>query len=1141
MRSREIGLATELSGEGQVPSPLPTERARRRSVRRQCPGGVDGALLDLDRGTRDVVVRAAGGEPADAEDDQGGGHPTQSPAVAELRRQAAGLEERARHGACAHAFRTTALATTSALYSEIRPGRSGDAAGAAAADRAPTTTAERPANPTAPIAARQRRRRCICEPNLHPYGLDQVDGRDRRHRSAIGWARREVAVAEPTQCRILGPLEVLVGGRPVALGGRRPRALLATLLLDAGRVVPTERLTAAVWGDELPGSVRAQVSIHVSALRRALERAGCAHPMIETVPGGYLVRTDALRLDADEARRCLDEARDAVDKGFVDKAAELLRYALSSWRGPVLAELTGSDITGSSLTTGAARLEELRLTIAEEWADVELGRGGHRAVSGELRALVAEHPLRERLRARLMRALAESGRQSEALDAYREGRRVLVDELGVEPGAELRRVEQAVLTGEIGPATRPDESTPGGPASGDTVPARDDAVPSSLPRDVASFTGRAAEVERLGELIRDGGALAIAGAGGVGKSALAIHLAHLVADRFPDGRLYVDLHGSTPDGVPLEPAAVLVSFLGALGVPTSAIPSGDDELDAMFRSLTHRRRLLVVLDNAADARQVRRLMPGGPGCAVVVTSRRVLGALDSATSLTLDVFDDDDAHELLARIAGRERVETEPGATADVVRMCERLPLALALAAARLASRPSWSVRDLADRLAGEHGRLSELTVDDQGVRASFMVSYADLDDPHTGRMFRLLGLLDGLDVGVPVAAALADVSEDRAEEVLDRLVDAQLAQTRAPGRYHMHDLLRLFAHERAVAEETEEARVRARRRAVHCYVGTALTASSIVAPSYAWRTDLAPTTLTHPGVALTSVADVNAWVEVERDNLIAAARQAASGDEPGVAMSLAAALDAPLEYRGRWREQLTVGEIALQAATRTGDPRHLGLAHNDLGWAYNTLGYFTEALDHLEQGLARWQSVGHREGEALTLHGIGVVCRSLGRLDRALDCLGRASRLGDPGRAATCLTSTGLVYHRLGRLTEAVAAHEASVALAREKGTMRTEVIALGNLAEAHRLAGTADRAVATFREALAAGRATGYAGTYWEAEHLWGLGRALHDLGMDGCDSWQRSAAILLALGLVGPEEAAEIERNPDPETPAAIIGQL
>lgn len=947
-------------------------------------------------------------------------------------------------------------------------------------------------------------------------------------------------MAEPTQCRILGPLEVVVGDRPVALGGRRPRALLAALLLDAGRVVPTERLAAAVWGDERPGSVRAQVSIHVSALRRAMERAGCAHPVIETVPGGYLVRTDALRIDEIEARRCLDEARDAVAQGYVDKAAELLRYALTSWRGPVLAELTGSDVLGSTIMSGAARLEELRLTIAEEWADVELTRDGHRAVSSELRALVAELPLRERLRGYLMRALAESGRQSEALDTYREGRRVLVEELGVEPGAELRRIEQAVLTGEIGPAPRPDEGV-SSPASLLGAADEDDAVPSGLPRDVASFTGRAAEVDRLRALIRDGGALAIAGAGGVGKSALAIHLAHLVADRFPDGRLYVDLHGSTPDGEPLEPAAVLVSFLGALGVPTSAIPSADDELDAMFRSLTHRRRLLVVLDNAADARQVRRLMPGGSGCAVIVTSRRVLAALDSATSLSLDVFDDDEAHELLARIVGRERVETEPDATVDVVRLCERLPLALALAGARLSSRPAWSVRDLADRLAGEHRRLSELAVDDQGVRASFMVSYADLDDPHAARMFRLLGLLDGLDVGVPVAAALAGVPDDRAEAALDELVDAQLAQTRAPGRYHMHDLLRLVAHERAVAEETEEACAQARRRALHCYVGTAFTASSIVAPSYAWRTELAPATLTHPSVALTSVAEVNAWVEVERDNLIAAARQAAGGDEPGVAMSLAAALDTPLEYRGRWREQLTFGEIALQAATRTGDPRHLGLAHNDLGWAYNTLGHFAEALDHLEQGLARWQSVGHREGEALTLHGIAVACRSLGRLDRALDCLGRAGRLGDPGREATCLTSTGLVYHRLGRMTEAVAAHEASVALARETGSMRTEVVALGNLAEAHRLAGAADRSVATFREALAAGRATGYAGTYWEAEHLWGLGRALHDLGMDGRESWVRSAAILLALGLLGPEDAAEIERSPVPETPAAITGQL
>lgn len=943
----------------------------------------------------------------------------------------------------------------------------------------------------------------------------------------------------PVECRVLGPLEVCHEDRRVNLGGPRPRAVLAALLLDAGRVVSTGHLAEAVWGERLPTSVRAQVSIHVSALRRAFGQAGCVDDVIETAPGGYRVRVDAVWLDADEVGRRADEGRRAAACGDADEAAEAFGAALALWRGPVLAEFDSPTIAA-----GAARLEELRLAVAEEWADAELATNRHREIVGELRSLVSAHPLRERVRAQLMRALAGAGRPSDALQTYRDGRAVLVGELGLEPGSELRDVQRAILTGDLaaeGPVSEPPGERP---APEPPMPAP--TVPTELPGDTATFTGREDETERVcRELTSGARAVAIAGPGGVGKSTLAIHAAHRVAELFPDGRLYVDLHGATPDAERLEPGDVLARFLRSLGVPTSRIPTGEDEICGLFRSVSYPLRLLVVLDNAADAAQVRRLLPGGPNCAVLVTSRRMLGSLDSVLHLHLGVLSESDALALLGRLVGAERLRAEHDPALDVVRLCGLLPLALAIAGARLAARPDWSFRSLADRLAVEQRRLSELTTDDLGVRASVMVSYADLDEAGTAPLFRRLGLLDGPDVGVPVAAALTGTSDGHAEALLDALVDAQLAESTRPGRYRLHDLLRLFAREQAAERLTPQQRADATRRAVHCYLGTALAAAHVVAPSYAWRTELAPVALAHPGVRLSSADEVSAWVEAERENLLVAARQAATGDRPELAIALAGALDVPLEYRGRWHDQLTLGEIALDAARRTGDPGHHGLAHNDLGWAHRSLGHLPAALHHLEQALPMWRSVGHGPGEAITLHGIGVVCRSMQHYDRALASLEQASelahRLGDSGREATCRSATGLTYQSLGRYREAIAAHEAGVRLAHETGSWRTEVMALGNLAEALRLAGEPERAAARFEDALAVDRAGDYAGTYWEAEHLWGLGRALHDLGRDGRECWRQSAAILHDLALIGPDERRAIEQSPAPATPAVIAEQL
>lgn len=949
-------------------------------------------------------------------------------------------------------------------------------------------------------------------------------------------------MADTAKCRVLGPLEVVVGYRDVPLGGQRPRALLAALLLEAGHAVPMEGLAEAVWGTELPGSVRSQVSIHVSALRKAFARAGCVEDVIETTPGGYRLRSDAVRIDARLATEHIDKAREAAAQGRTDEAIGLFQEALDTWRGPTLAGLDSP-----ALAARTARWDELRLAATEERVDLELAAGRHNALVGELRSLVAEHPFREQVRVQLMLALARAGRQADALEVFRDGRRCLVDELGLEPGPELRRLEQAILTAEVGPVGRVQPEIAVQPPGAHHRPEPAAAVPNELPGDVATFTGRAAEVDRICELVTSAerGTVTIAGPGGIGKSTLAIHVAHRVAESFPDGQLYVNLHGSTPDTKPLDPAEALAQFLRSLGVPTSEIPVEADDAAALFRSLTAGRRLLLLLDNAAEAPQVRPLLPGSASCAVLITSRQMVPSLDTAADVRLDVLRQDEAMELLAQLTGRARLEHEPDDAAEVVRRCGRLPLALAIAGARIAARPSWPVRELADRLAVEQRRLGELSVDDLDVRASFMVSYKDIDESGAARMFRLLGLLDGPDIDVTAAAALADVPAGRAELLLDQLVDAQLADAHSPGRYRLHDLLRLFARERAVEEEEEPMRAQAVQRALNSYLASARTATMVVAPSYAWRIEAVPTALTHGGIELASVDQVKTWIEVERENVLAAAYQAVDVGAPRIAVGFTAALAVPLEYRGRWHDQVRIAKAALQAARHTGDPAHYGLAYNDLGWALVTLSRPEESITQLEHALRMWREIGHGKGEALALHGLGVSYRAVGRLEESLDCLerarARAREAGNHGRAATCLTAIGLTYQRQERYREAVTAHEGSVDLANEAGSWRTAVMALGNLGEAHRLAGEPERAALRFREALETGRAGGYEGTYWEAEHLWGLGSTLHELGIGGHDAWRQSARILQTLGLIGPGERAAIERAPVPDTPAVIVSQL
>ena len=522
------------------------------------------------------------------------------------------------------------------------------------------------------------------------------------------------------QFRLLGPLEVWDGEERIDLGGAKQRALLALLLLNANRTVRRIQVVDWLWDTAPPRTAGDLVHEYVSRLRRALRPCRTVEPSsprLLTHGSGYVLRVEPDELDLDRFERLVDQAHQVMAAGDLELATGSLRQALGLWRGSALADLPPS----LAVDAESARLEEARLTALEDRIEAELGVGRHAELVGELEALVSAQPLRERLRAQLMLALYRSGRQPEALAVYRAARRLLAADYGLEPGSRLRELEQAILCDE--PALH---NLTIGAGRSSAPPPPPQPIPHELPSSIAEFTGRTRELQLLTRHldITDTTAglpvviSAIDGMGGIGKSALAIQAANQLAERFPDGQLYVNLHGATPGQAPRSPLDALGQLLRSLGLDPAAIPAQVEEAAVRWRSLASGRRLLLLLDNARDAAQVRPLLPGSPTCAVVVTSRQVLGSLD-ARSLHLDLLAHEQALKLLGRIGGRHRVAAEPAAAAEVVDWCGRLPLAIRIAGARLAARPTWPLRELAERLADATRRLDELTIDGLAVRAA--------------------------------------------------------------------------------------------------------------------------------------------------------------------------------------------------------------------------------------------------------------------------------------------------------------------------------------------------------------------------------------------------------------------------------------
>ena len=689
--------------------------------------------------------------------------------------------------------------------------------------------------------------------------------------------------------RILGPLEVLVAGRQLALTSPSHRALLAALLLRPNQAVATVRLIDDLWAQTPPARADVALRMAVSRLRRVFSAGGQAgEDILVTRPGGYVLLVEPGQLDVHRFERLAAEGLRALASGHAEPAAERLREALALWRGPLLADVDPM----TPVVAEAQRLEQVRLAALRARIDADQALGRHAQALADLQALVADHPLDEGAAAQLMRALAQAGRVADALATYRQLRRRLVDELGIEPGPPLQLLEQAILTGD---PTIQAATTRGAGASAP-------ATPAELPPDVAGFTRRERELDQLDRALagtgRTGAAVicAIQGPGGVGKSALAIHAAHRNAHRFPDGQLYVNLQGATPGLQPLAPLEVLARFLRSLGMDAAQVPTDVEEAAGRFRSLVEGRRLLIVLDNAHDKAQIRPLLPGGSTGAALATSRQLLATLESAQVLSLDVLPAAQAIELLARTVGRSRVAAEPDEAATVARHCGGLPLALRIASARLAARPAWPIGDLARRLADATSRLDELKLADIDVRTSFGVSVralqhsTDATDHAAAAAFGLLGLPDGPDLSLAAAAELLDEPEQTARAQLERLVNAHLLDSPRPGRYQFHDLLRLYAREHAVQRFPRRERMAALTRLLGFYTTTA------------WRT-----------LERSDERAASAWLETERANLLAAVDQAAA-EAPALPAELASELTRALRQFHVFRRP---GGAATVRATR--------------------------------------------------------------------------------------------------------------------------------------------------------------------------------------------------------------------------------
>ena len=829
------------------------------------------------------------------------------------------------------------------------------------------------------------------------------------------------------QFLVLGVMEIYGRDGPIAIVAQRQQIVLMMLLLEANRPVPVERLIEAVWDDAPPATARGQIQICMSMLRKSFADVGHAD-IITTRTAGYQCTVADDDLDLFVFDQLVRDARRLAGEGRSAEADELYIRAIALWRGDTM-----TTANSRVLEAVATRLAEQRGAVMEEQAELRLRLGLHHDLVRDLKDMVARYPLRERLRAMLMTALYRSGRQAEALEVYRAGRRVLVDELGIEPGNELRRLEQAILAGEMG-SDGPTAVTPAAPLAA-PAPAPV-AIPRLLPGDVIDFTGHAevvaqirAALERdeLGGRSRGVPTIAITGKPGVGKTTLAVHIGHELVDAYPDGQLYVKLNGMSSR--PVSPEQALERFLRAMGVPGTAVPEGLDERAELFRQSIADKKVLVVLDDAVDERQVRSLLPGSPSSAAIVTSRYRLTGLPGAIQVEVDVLASEAAMELLVKILGSSRIYTELGASMELTSLCCGLPIALRIAAARLAARPHWTVSELVERLAVESQRLDELAHRDLGIRANLAPSYEMLS-PRAQRLFRLLGMPETADFPSWIAAPLLDRPAGEASDVLEELVDSHFVDVEraihgGAVRFRLHDLVRAYAREHLLSDESSGDRARALGRTLGAW---------LYITSEAHRREYGGDhTLVHGSaerwplderVINRELTDPLTWYEHERYGIIAAVRQAAGLGLDELCWDLAITAVTLFEARSYFDDWRITHEIALAEVRRAGNRR--GEAGDAVLARHPTplRATLRRSPAASERRRCVVRRAGRYRGRALTQRNLATLDRLQGRLSGAMsrgrEALDGFRATGDHIGAAHVLASLAQVHADLGEWAQA-------------------------------------------------------------------------------------------------------------------------
>jgi DNA-binding SARP family transcriptional activator/tetratricopeptide (TPR) repeat protein len=876
------------------------------------------------------------------------------------------------------------------------------------------------------------------------------------------------------------------------------------------------------------------------------------HDVLVCRSGGYVLAVDPEQVDIHRFQRHVRGGRRELASGRPELAARQLAEGLSLWHGKALTGVPEAVRDGP-----ASRLEELRVLAAEERVAADLALGRHEHLIPELYELVAEHPWRERLVSQLMTALHRSGRRAEALEVYGRTRQRMIDELGLEPGTDLQRLQQLLLADQ--PAAEPvtdavteDRPAPAGPAS--RQPSQQQSWqrlrPAELPPGIPNFVGRVHEVDRLRALLtrlphHAVPITAVAGGAGTGKTTLVVRAAHAVADRFPGGVLFANLLGSTPGREPAPPIQVLARFLRACAGTASDVPATLEEASARFRTVTADQRLLVVLDDAGSPAQVRPLIPAGPGSAVLVTSRRVLATLDAATHLHLSGMTEPDAYSLFTSMIDPDQIgdnSDEIAAARTVVRLCGGLPLAIRIAAARLAAHPEWTPATLVSRLSDARRRLDELQYVDLDVRASFATSAASLDH-NLLRLFAQLGLPNLEQFAAPAVAAMAGQSLPEIRSGLDALVEAQLLEGLGRQRYALHDLIRLYASELARTSLDPFDREDAIERGLHYYIATTRNAANVLTPPKEPRLSIGipPAHVRVTGSAFDTPAAAADWIDAEFANLPALSRQACDGSaHPSVAIALSAAATGPLLSRGYIQTLTELAGLAIHAAETNADQRGLAQAHNDLAIGYMGTEHLDAATEHVQLALRIWTRTEDLICQAGAHTNLGILCHQRGDADAAVahyvQALEIHRELGNRKSQAAILTNLGEMFTRRGEFRPAFGHLEEALFLYRKEGA-RGEGYALGKLGELHLKTGDPARAITCLEPAIQLVNEAER--REFEAEFRWHLGTAHRALGRteQGLTCQREALDLLRRTGAITADEAEAILAQPIPQPPRQL----